>query len=52
MVETYSEFLDAIQYIRNNLDQMRINCGTVFNEYIMPHSRYLDLKSSIVQLVK
>ena len=51
MVETYTEFMDAIHYIRDNLDFMRSNCRTALHEYIMYPDRYSNLKSSIAELV-
>ncbi|MFN5117467.1 MAG: hypothetical protein ACK5FE_11435 [Cyanobacteriota bacterium] len=50
MVETYEEFLLAIDKISNNLTEMRSNCFKCLHEYIMPPSRFATLRNAIAKL--
>jgi hypothetical protein len=47
MVDSYDEFLEAIDVIGRNLPAMRRNCLRCFDEYIMPPDRYSSLEKAI-----
>ena len=47
MVDSYEEFLEAIDVIGRNLPAMRRNCLRCFDEYIMPPDRYSSLEKAI-----
>ncbi|MCX5952940.1 MAG: hypothetical protein NTZ40_05490 [Cyanobacteria bacterium] len=50
VVSDYTEFLEAISYIRSNLTQMRDNCRRCFHDYIMPADRFPSLSRAIDSL--
>jgi glycosyltransferase involved in cell wall biosynthesis len=47
MVSDAQEFMQALEYVRRNLDSMRAACKVCFEEYIMPPSRYQNLARAI-----
>jgi glycosyltransferase involved in cell wall biosynthesis len=47
MVDSYQEFLAAIQTIGHNLEAMRQNCITCLEQYIMPPDRFPRLGKAI-----
>ena len=47
MVDSYQEFLAAIQTIGHNLEAMRENCRNCLEQYIMPPDRYPRLGKAI-----
>lgn len=50
MVDSYSEFLGAIQHIRMNLKSMQSNCFKALQGYVMPPERYPSLKSNMASI--
>jgi hypothetical protein len=51
MVDSYEEFLEAVDVIGTNLPAMRRNCFRCFEQYIMPPDRYASLAQAIHALL-
>lgn len=47
LVSNYMEFYTAIEDMKRNLDQLKMNCKTCLREYIRPSNAYKELKERI-----
>lgn len=50
LVEEYDEFKRGVQYIKKNLEDMRMNCERCYREYIGSEERYKTLSNWINRL--